>query len=95
MAVSTFNINAKKLAYLLLVPVIAIFTKFDRLVNHVLIQDHNLQDVARLGEKDAKEKAENEAKASLEELCLKPFRERVVGMTRNIPVIAVSSECDN
>ena len=95
MAVSTFNINAKKLAYLLLVPIIAIFTKFDRLVNHILIRDRSLHDVARLDEKDVKEKAENEAKTSLDELCFKPFKEQVVRMTRNIPPIAVSSECDN
>ena len=81
------------MAYLLLVPIIAIFTKFDTLVNRVRIR--NLNNFAGLDKRDAKERAKNEAEANLDELCFKPFRKQVVRMTRDIPVVAVSSECDN
>lgn len=71
----------------LLVPIIAIFTKYDHLVDHIHIYDNP----------EGKTKAELGAKASakLEASCVKPFKAKISGNT-NIPVIRVSaSECDN
>jgi len=82
----------KILAYLLLVPIIAIFTKYDRLVKHICLR--NSRKFARLDKKLVQEKIENEVKADLDKLCFSPFRRRIVGMTQNISEIVVSSECD-
>ena len=91
MGVSMFNVNAKKLAHLLLVPIIAIFTKFDRLVNDIRISGN----FPGLDGKALQERVYSEAQARLSELCFMPFREQMVKMTRKIPEIAVSSECDS
>ena len=64
-------------------PIIAIFTKYDRLVDEITIYD-NPRDSS---EKKAK------AEAKLEELCIKPFEDHI-GQTTQIPHIAISSECD-
>ena len=70
----------------LLVPIIAIFTKYDNLVDHICFFENPGQ----------KTKAELLPKASArwEELCVKPFKAKISGNT-SIPVIRVSSECDN
>ena len=65
---------------LLLVPIIAIFTQYDRLVEHIKYYDNPKGSDERI-------------KARLDKLCVKPFAEQIRGKT-NIPNIAVSSECD-
>ena len=83
--VSTFNMTTRKmLAHVLLVPIIAIFTKYDQLVDHICIYDESIT-----GPDDEEAKV----KAKLDQLCV-TFREQI-GETTKIPQIAVSSECDN
>ena len=65
---------------LLLVPIIAIFTQYDRLVDYIQYYDNP-------------EGSDERIKARLDELCAKPFADQIRGKT-NIPSIAVSSECD-
>jgi hypothetical protein len=66
------------------VPIIAIFTKYDQLVDHIDIFENPERNF---------EKAKAKAQVRLEELCFKPFKEQISGRTK-IPHIAVSSECD-
>jgi hypothetical protein len=67
---------------LLLVPIIAIFTQYDRLVEQIRYYDNPE------GSDELKK-----IKARLDELCVKPFAEQFHGKT-NIQNKAVSSECD-
>lgn len=75
--------NPRTLAYLLLVPIVAIFTKYDKLVDHIRIYEN----FAGRNEKAV-------INAKLDELCVRPFREQIGGMTK-IPTIEVSSEYNN
>ena len=65
-------------------PIIAIFTKYDKLVDHFFFLDSSVTGL---------DEAKARAKARLNELCVKPFKEQIV--KKNIPEIPVSSECDN
>jgi len=59
-------------------PIIAIFTQYDRLVEHFKYYGNP-------------ERSDERIKARLDELCVKPFAEQIDGKT-NIPNIAVSTE---
>jgi len=61
-------------------PIIAIFTKYDRLVAHFKFKYY-----------DNPEGIDQRIKARLDELCVKPFADQIHGKT-NIPNIAVSTE---
>ena len=65
-------------------PIIAVFTKYDRLVDHIRIYDESVT-----GPDDEEVKV----KAKLDQFYV-AFRE-LIGERRKIPQIAVSSECDN
>ena len=81
------RVNPIILAYLVLVPIIAIFTKYDALVDHIIYHSDDV-----FTEHD--EKVEAEARTKLDELCIKPFTQKI-GKKTNIPSIPVSSECGN
>jgi len=64
-------------------PIIAIFTQYDRLVDDIhIFHNPNNQTKAEL---------EGKINAKLEELCFKPFKAKISGNT-NIPVIKVSTD---
>jgi hypothetical protein len=70
------------------VPIIAIFTKYDKLVDYIKTYEkfEGLDEEAEARAKEAR------AREKLEEICAKPFREQIAGKTK-IPDIPVSSEC--
>ena len=74
------------LAQLLLVPIIAIFTKYDRLDTRI----RRCREFAGLDEQALQEEVDNK----FNELCIRPFREQVNGLTREIPAIPVSTRKD-
>ena len=65
-------------------PIIAIFTKCDKLVDYFLFYDSSVTGL---------DEAKARVKARLNELCVKPAKEQIV--KKNIPDIPVSSGCDN
>ena len=65
-------------------PIIAIFTKYDQLIEHIAFYDNSEND---------SEEVKVKAQTVLEEQYIKPFKEQISGKTK-IPNVAVSSECD-